>query len=251
MDWFYVINDRRHGPVSAAQLEELHRTREIHDDTFVWHAGMKDWEPLHQVTARQAAAAHRQICSECQNYFPTTDMICVQRNWVCAACKPGFLQKLSEGAVPQLGAGQFWRQADLLVFNSHTAFPDRCIHCNAPANGYRLKHQVFWAPTFRIVLSHQRAELAVGLCPRHRQRHFLGIILVAAGAIGGGVLLALASGFRGFYGFLGIFAFVFVVLVGKGVSPSLTAARMENGVIWLRGAGKAFLADLPQWTDGK
>lgn len=102
-------------------------------------------------------------------------------------------------------AGTPWRTGKLVRIGRETELPDRCVVCSAPANGYRVKRRLYWAPaawtwtapfvpvvvfvaaTFlanralmllvwptAIVLyvTHlfvrKPFRLAVGLCPRHR-----------------------------------------------------------------------------------
>src|SRR5688572_14293637 len=155
MDWYYAISGRRHGPVSEERLNELLQSDLINEDTLVWRAGFADWR-----SARSAlpflsdAASVTRLCNECRKFFPQSEMICLNHAWVCASCKPVFLQRMAEGIAPPLGVGEMWRKGRLLIFHSETSFPDRCIRCNAPADGYRLKAQLYWVPTWRIVLSH-------------------------------------------------------------------------------------------------
>lgn len=46
--WFYSDTDRnRHGPVTAADLAELHRAGQLQPDTLVWREGLAQWAPWH------------------------------------------------------------------------------------------------------------------------------------------------------------------------------------------------------------
>ena len=242
MNWYYVINDRRYGPVPDAQFKELRRSGEIHDETLVWRKGFADWRPLHAASA-DSDANDRQ-CAECRKFFLQSEMVCLNRAWVCAQCKPVYLQRIAEGIAPPLGVGELWRKDRLLIFHAETVFPDRCIRCNAPADGYRLKCQLYWARTGRIVLSHTRATIHVGLCKRHRAIRQWTVIGFIIAIVFGFALLAIGGGF--FPGGVLIFFMVFGPAIGA--SSRLKAAKIEDGVIWLRGVGKPFLADLPEWT---
>src|SRR5262245_42211548 len=124
MNWYYAINGRRFGPVSEARLEELRRTGEVHDDTLVWRSGFADWRSLRDALSRGSEASPEdRICSECRRFFPQSELICVNRAWICAECKPLFLQRLSEGVVSALGVGELWRQDRLVIFHAETVFP--------------------------------------------------------------------------------------------------------------------------------
>ena len=246
MDWYYATDGRRHGPVSEARLGELLRAGDINHETWVWRAGFANWRPLESALPQMLQpAASDKPCSECRKFFPQSEMICLNRAWVCASCKPLFLQRMSEGVAPPLGIGELWRKGHLLIFHSETEFPDRCIRCNAPANGYRLKAQLYWAPSWRIVLSHTRAVIHVGLCKRHRSLRQGGVIAALLVILAGIVVMAVGGRFAP-----GGLLLIFVGLVAtSGVTSMLKAQRIADGVIWLRGAGKAFLAELPEWTE--
>jgi len=45
MDWFYVENQSRVGPVSEAEFTRLVGVGTIRRETLVWRAGMKEWQP--------------------------------------------------------------------------------------------------------------------------------------------------------------------------------------------------------------
>lgn len=45
MDWFYVENQSRVGPVSEAEFARLVGAGTIRRETLVWRAGMKEWQP--------------------------------------------------------------------------------------------------------------------------------------------------------------------------------------------------------------
>jgi hypothetical protein len=252
MNWFYAINGHRHGPVSEARLSELHHAGEIEATTFVWRKGFADWQPFATALPHLLpGAVPHELCGECRRRLPQSEMVTLNRGWICAACKPVFLQRLAEGLAPVLGVGQLWRQDHLLVLNAETPFPDRCIMCNAPAAGYRLKCQVYWAPTARIVLAPKRAEIHIGLCPRHRQ-HRQRLKLVSGVAIIGGLGLAFfGSALSGSLAGGGLLLGLFGLVIAGMLSSPVTATKMADDVIWLRGVGKRFLAELPQWTDPK
>jgi uncharacterized RDD family membrane protein YckC len=45
MDWFYVENQSRFGPVNEAEFARLVGAGTIRRETLVWRAGMKEWQP--------------------------------------------------------------------------------------------------------------------------------------------------------------------------------------------------------------
>jgi len=50
MDWYYAQEGRQAGPVSEADLAQLHRSGVITPDTLVWHSGMTDWQAYRTVS---------------------------------------------------------------------------------------------------------------------------------------------------------------------------------------------------------
>ncbi len=55
MQWYYVDNGRRIGPVDDATLDVLVRAGAVGAGTLVWHEGMADWQPY--AVARAAGTA--------------------------------------------------------------------------------------------------------------------------------------------------------------------------------------------------
>lgn len=112
MVWYYAHDRNRVGPVDDAEFEALVETGVITPETLVWNETLTDWvryaelinaAPQQTATARQQAPAGQQqawqtaTCQECGRLFPQDSMIRYQNTWVCAGCKPLFIQKLKEG----------------------------------------------------------------------------------------------------------------------------------------------------------
>lgn len=126
MKWYYVENGRQAGPVEEAQLAELISNGKLRGDTLVWHEGMAAWQPFSAVCPPQFAAligakpigmgaatgdAPEAVCAECNNIFRKEDMIPHSGVFICANCKPVFLQKIAEGArinTGELRYAGFW-----------------------------------------------------------------------------------------------------------------------------------------------
>jgi uncharacterized RDD family membrane protein YckC len=132
MNWYYVKQGEQAGPVDDAQLEQLRAAGTIQDDTLIWREGMANWQPYSFVKSAAPGASAQPappmpapamayaapsgetpdaVCAECGKMFPKANMIRFRDNWVCATCKPVFMQKLSEGANLNTGAlryAGFW-----------------------------------------------------------------------------------------------------------------------------------------------
>jgi len=126
MKWYYVENGQQAGPVEEAQLGELIQSGKLRGETLVWYEGMAAWQPLSAVCPPQFAAAvgaapvgttsatgptTDAVCVECGNLFRKEDMIPHAGGFVCANCKPVFMQKMAEGVAintGQLRYAGFW-----------------------------------------------------------------------------------------------------------------------------------------------
>jgi len=108
MNWYYADKGSQVGPVSDDEFQSLVKKGTITPDTLVWNSTMKDWQKYGDVikgktldASRSSAAATEfsdtMTCAECGNTFSKDDMIQYADSWVCATCKPIFVQKLKEG----------------------------------------------------------------------------------------------------------------------------------------------------------
>ena len=151
MQWFYRLNGREIGPISADDLKALFKAGSISAATPVRRQDMADWQPLRQFvkggpspdplagasrpTAQEAAPAGWTMpspsptegptaatCTECGRALAADDLIRFDDAAICADCKPLFIQKLRAGVSVRSGpvyAG-FWvrfgaKLIDLLI----------------------------------------------------------------------------------------------------------------------------------------
>ena len=109
MNWFYADGSQRLGPVAETDLQKLFNTGVIRAETLVWREGMAGWEPYSKamspagtidssVAAPPMPSDGEVVCGECKQMFPPDEVIRYGDNFVCANCKPIFVQKLKEGA---------------------------------------------------------------------------------------------------------------------------------------------------------
>ena len=108
MNWHYLEGSEQRGPVTDADLEALFRAGTVRPDTLVWREGMAEWLPYAQaknplagaplhVAGPVSAPPGQVLCAECGQAFPPEEVIRHGNQFICAACKPVFLQKLKEG----------------------------------------------------------------------------------------------------------------------------------------------------------
>jgi uncharacterized RDD family membrane protein YckC len=123
MQWYYAEQGRQVGPLDEAALDNLVAAGIVRDDTLVWREGMGSWTSHasmrgprnagHSPVAAPAApvAVMTQVCGECGKPFWLGDLVPIGPAYICAACKPIFLQRLREGGGQALGAlhyAGFW-----------------------------------------------------------------------------------------------------------------------------------------------
>jgi uncharacterized RDD family membrane protein YckC len=101
------------GPISEEQFQELLNSGAITAETYVWRDGMPDWKRYKNLEVQAssvAVAGDARYCAECGNRFPTEELLRFGESFVCASCKPVFLQRMREGApIPAaMNYGGFW-----------------------------------------------------------------------------------------------------------------------------------------------
>jgi len=117
MKWYYVENGQQAGPVEESQLAELVQSGKLRGDTLVWHEGMAAWQAFSTLkpaeiilpdaaptgTSASPGEAGEAICAECGKLFRKDEMIPHGGVYICAACKPVFLQRVREGLTSTMG----------------------------------------------------------------------------------------------------------------------------------------------------
>ena len=134
MNWYYVEGGQQAGPVDDAQLEEMARSGKIQGDTLVWREGLTSWQSYREikpgpttVAGPEGAAptAGEAVCVECGKMFAVENMIQFDNVYVCAGCKPIFVQKLAEGAkvtTARLNYASFWTRFGAVVLDGLILF---------------------------------------------------------------------------------------------------------------------------------
>lgn len=118
MSWYYASGGQQQGPVDDAQFDALVQSGQIKPADLVWREGMANWQPLSTVRPASGAGIppvgappvvggnpDEVTCVECGGRFSRDNAIQYGSTWVCATCKPTFVQKLKEGATVGAAAG--------------------------------------------------------------------------------------------------------------------------------------------------
>ena len=213
-------------------------------------------------------------------------------SWKCAAC--GLVNLASENNCKRCGAaaattgveapppptgivledgyvlplppaiGGIWRDKSTLVMTKDASLPDRCVKCNAPANGVRLKRMLAWhSPVLYLVIFFavliyvilaailsKRATVYIGLCNQHFQRRrkqkVIGWLLLAIGVVV--PILAIAYDYP-MLGLLGFAVFLFAVIWLVVVSRVVVVKKIDDQLVWLNGINSNYLAQFPAWQN--
>jgi len=165
---------------------------------------------------------------------------------------------------PPPAIGGIWRDKSTLVMTKDASLPDRCVKCNAPANGVRLKRRLAWhspvlylliflAVLIYVILAgmlSKRATVYLGLCNEHFQRRrkqkAIGWLLLAIGVVG--PILAIAYDYP-MLGLLGFAVFLFAVVWLVVVSRVVVVRKIYDQLVWLNGINSDYLAQFPNWQN--
>ena len=131
MIWYYANAGQQNGPVTQSDFERLAREGVILPTTLVWHEGLANWQPYASTnvapaakapTENQGPAPEQILCDECRQFVPAGDTMQIGGATICAACKPCFVQKLREGALPPMTEGPryagFWIRVAAKIIDS-------------------------------------------------------------------------------------------------------------------------------------
>lgn len=206
----------------------------------------------------------RSTCIVCSREFSQNDMICLENRWICAECKPAFVQKLQEGAtVADLTIA---RSKKSLVMGRKATLPDRCVKCNGPANANRLRRDLYWhnpALYLLILISilvyaivaiavRKQARIAVPLCDTHLAKRKKAILITWLIVVAAIVLLfaGISTEIGPIMALAGLL-FLGGIIYGAIATQTVTARKIDKEYVWLNGVCKEYLAELPEWVKPK
>lgn len=198
------------------------------------------------------------FCCVCRCACGHDNAIMLEGQWVCGACKPKYLDMLKNGTQPTdlLLA----RDGNRLVMGRQAQLPHRCIKCNEPAEGAKLKRQLSWHnPWWFLLLPcgllicvivimcvQKKATVEVGLCEAHRRRRNKGRAL-GWGAFAMfvlGIAVSVVSG-NGLFVAAGILLLLAGLVCAVVMTGTVSAAKIDDRVVWLKGVSPVFLDGLP------
>ena len=274
MYWYYEKRGQQAGPFTEEQFQQAVHSGEVQPNTLVWNETLSGWVPYNTIARSQTAhpepaptppvpisypPSGTQVCSQCSQSFGHENMIQYSNLWICSNCKNIFFQRLKEGG----RAGGAWRDGNFMVASKGATLPDRCVKCNAPAQGLKLTRKLYWHPPAYYLLAcaglliyaivalivRRNTVLDIGICPEHKTKRKRGIAiawsLVAVSFILFFVGISADKGaLLAFAGILFLGAIVYGIVESQFVTPR----KIEpDGLVWLKGINQAYLQQLPSY----
>jgi hypothetical protein len=163
---------------------------------------------------------------------------------------------------PSFGGHGVWRDKSTLVMEKNAALPDRCVKCNEPAFGQRLKRKLSWHhPAIYLIILvalliylvvamvlRKTATIEVGVCERHMKTRRRSIVITWGAIIFSIILLFVAASYEdGGVALFGLALFVGAVIYGIITVRIVAPAKIDDRFVWLRGVNKEYLSELPAW----
>jgi hypothetical protein len=156
-----------------------------------------------------------------------------------------------------------WREGDVLVMERSAMLPDRCVKCNAPANGYKLWRNLSWhspvyfllvllSPLIYIVVAlivRKTATIAIGLCETHRKKRRTMIAVAWLLFLASIASFFVAVQFDPPIGpsivIAGIVVMLTSLVMAAMISQIVKPVNIDYRFVRLRGVGADFLDTLP------
>jgi hypothetical protein len=254
MLWYYQEDGIQIGPLTETEFEQKVMAGQVNQQTMVWNESMADWQSYATVMAAMPPlAVSKQQCTQCGQSFAAGDLVRFENSLICANCKPLFFQSLKEGIQP-VGVG-VWRHFSQLVMTKDAQLPDRCTVCNAPANGLRLKRNLYWHPpawyllicaglliyAIAALIVRKKASIEIGLCRTHIQKRKRAIAITWL-LVGVSILVVILATIKEPTLILLAGAILIGALIyGVVAVPPVTPAKITDRLVYLKGVNPAYL----------
>ena len=164
-------------------------------------------------------------------------------------------------ASPESTDGGVWRDGDILVMHKQAVLPDRCIKCNSPADGDRLRRKLSWHHPgwFLLVLVslwiyiivalciRHKATIDIGICEQHRARRRNGIIAAWLVALAGIVAIVIGASNNSLAGLIALGAVLILasLIMGLVFSNIVSPKKIDEYYVWLKNVNPEYLAQFP------
>lgn len=165
-----------------------------------------------------------------------------------------------------------WRDGKFLVVRNGADLRDRCLKCNAPAEGYRFSRRLSWHRPGWLILFvvnwflyllvyfvvRWQARVTVGLCPVHRESRRQAILAGWLAAFVGFITILVGASWIDGLGpappSVGIALLIGLLLILGGIIGGILGARVlvpvriNEHYVWLSKVSPQYLAELPDWN---
>ncbi len=162
--------------------------------------------------------------------------------------------------VPVQQASGIWSDGDTLVVHRNAVLPDRCVKCNAPAGGDRVRRRFAWhhPALYLLILAgllvyaivalivQKKAVLDLGICAEHRKRRRG--LTIAAWALLGAAFVAIPVAVRmgsGLVALLAVLLFFAAAVAGYVVTNWIVTSKIDDSYVWLKKVDRAYLSSFP------
>ena len=122
MEWYYELNGKQQGPVSAENLLAIQKSGVISEGSLVWNETLSNWEPLanHAASLRETVgdsvelAGDLAVCAYSGKVMSKSEMVPYGDQWIAPEHKESFVQGMIQGETPTAAAtsgmnfGGFW-----------------------------------------------------------------------------------------------------------------------------------------------
>jgi hypothetical protein len=160
-----------------------------------------------------------------------------------------------------------FRHGRKVVASLTAPMPPVCIKTGQPTDKYLARELRWHHPLIYLglllgilpyligaLLTQKKHRIRVYMTPQLMKRRRIGITLACVGAFGG--IAAVIAGavnandnetLAGILFLIGVLGFLVGLILALIYSNPISAARIDDEHIWIKGAGKPFLATLPEW----
>ncbi len=157
-----------------------------------------------------------------------------------------------------------WRNGKVLVVKHGAQPPSRCAKCNCPVSRPPIKRTLYWHPSwiYLVILLglliyvivalivRKKGVVLVPLCEEHRRKRAIAIAVSWGLVLDSFLCFVLAIVYSlGYVALVGLASLLAGIVMGVWKGTLVSAAKIDDSYLWVRGYGPEFLKNLPQWIN--
>ena len=276
-NWYYSKDGAQYGPVGESEIIRLIQDGDLDPGTPVLMDGKDDWRPARDHSCFQVEIYPKKKRAP-HEINPVIPKLTSPKPTSPKSISGNTTKTYGHGPTQPILTGNKMKYANLLqtpeVFRDGDYavaiqpaclnWPDRCVKCNAPAHGFRLRKTLYWQPNWVyltllcniiiliivVLCTRKSIKVAYGLCPKHRRQRTIGIV-TAWGGLAAGIVLFFSfidSSYEAF-SIIGCGGGIVAMIVGVILSHGLRAKKIEDDHALIK-VGRPFLESLPFSPNG-